>query len=343
MTEIDRLVEFRAEVPESPELAAEEARLRAAIAGERGTAAGGARRRFRLRGRTALAGALAAGAVAAGAVIAAVDAPAPGAPDPIVRTMPVAHVRVLQQAADRAADAPELHPRPGQFLVIESRMMNTAEDNGADGQVRYLYRVERTLWAPYEGDSTRAVLRTTVLPPKQWPGRPLPEAARQGVGETSTEKAADFDGRAEWLRTDYAYLSKLPTEAEGMYAHLYTGLGTGREADAQAWQNLGGMLTEAYMPAAQRAALFRAAAAIPGVTTVGKAVDAAGRTGVAVALDVPGTGIRTEYIFDPDTYDYLGERGVVTDASRAQAPVGSVLAATAQLSVRVADAPPPVS
>lgn len=238
----------------------------------------------------------------------AVDEIGPGAPGPIVRTMPAAHVRVLQQAADRAGEAPELHPKPGQFLVIESRMMNTAEVNGAGGQVKYLYQEKRSMWRPYEGDSTRAVLRTTVLPPQEWPGRSLPQEARRGVGETSTEKAADFDGRAEWLRNDYAYLSKLPTTAEGMYAHLYTGLGTGPTADAQAWQNLGGVLTEAYMPAAQRAALFRAAASIPGVTTVGKAVDAAGRTGVAVA----------------------------------RAPVGSVLTATAQLGVRVADAPPPV-
>ncbi|MFD0905247.1 CU044_5270 family protein [Actinomadura sediminis] len=343
MTEIDRLREFRSEVPRSPGLDAEEARLRAAIAGAPDPAAGGTRRRFRPRGRTALAGALAAGAaVAVAAVAVAVDDPAPGAPGAIVRTMPVAHVRVLQQAADRAGATPELHPKPGQFLVFESQMMNTAEVNDADGHARYLHREKRTMWRPVEGDATRAVLRTTVLPPKQWPGRPVPKVALQGVGETGTEKAADFDDVAEWLRTDYAYLRELPATAEGMYAHLYAHLGTGPRADAQAWQNLGGMLTEAYMPAAQRAALFRAAAAIPGVTTVGTAVDAAGRTGVAVALDVPGTGVRTEYIFDPDTYRYLGERGVVTDASLAQAPVGTVLTATAQLNVRVADAPPPV-
>ncbi|OLT13692.1 hypothetical protein BJF79_19940 [Actinomadura sp. CNU-125] len=347
---MSRLREFRSEVPETPGLRGEEAALRAAIAGKAEDAAARPRLRrgsgVRVRFRTGVAAVLGAAAVVATAVVSLAvigdDAPGGGAGPAVVRTMPVAHVRFLQQAADKAGEHPELHPKPGQFLVFESQMMNTSEENSAAGQTRYLHRVKRTMWTPVEGDSTRAVLRTTNLQPRPWPGSPIPDSARAGVGETTTERAADFDDRAEWLRTDYAYLSELPVTPEGMYAHLYAGLGTGPEADAQAWQNLGGMLTEAYMPAAQRAALFRAAAAISGVQTVGEAVDAAGRTGVAVALVVPGSGVRTEYIFDPGTYRYLGERGVVTDPARARAPAGTVLTATAQLDVEIADAPPAV-
>ncbi|MBE1532550.1 CU044_5270 family protein [Actinomadura algeriensis] len=345
MTEISRLREFRSEVPETLGLRAEEAALRAAIAGEGEAIAPRRRFRSRVRFRTVAVAALGTAAVAATAVasltVIADEAPGGAAPA-VVHTMPVAHVRFLQQAADKAGEYPELHPKPGQFLVFESQMMNTSEDNSAEGHARYLYRMRRTMWMPVEGGPTRAVLRTTTLPPRPWPGWPIPDSARAGVGETTTEKAADFDDRAEWSRTDYAYLSRLPTTPEGMYAHLYTNLGTGPRADAQAWQNLGGMLTEAYMPAAQRAALFRAAAAISGVRTVDEATDAAGRTGVAVALDVPGSGVRTEYIFDRRTYRYLGERGVVTDPARAGAPAGTVLTATAQLDVQVADAPPEV-
>ncbi|WP_232383165.1 hypothetical protein [Actinomadura violacea] len=40
---------------------------------------------------------------------------------PAVHTMPVAHVELLQHAADAVDRAPELHPRPGQFLVYRPR------------------------------------------------------------------------------------------------------------------------------------------------------------------------------------------------------------------------------
>jgi hypothetical protein len=46
------------------------------------------------------------------------------------------------------------------------------------------------------------------------------------------------------------------------YEHLYIQLGKGPVADVHAWEYVGGMLIDAYMPAAQRAALFRAAAMI---------------------------------------------------------------------------------
>ncbi|GAB3960689.1 hypothetical protein GCM10029978_010700 [Actinoallomurus acanthiterrae] len=129
-----------------------------------------------------------------------------------------------------------------------------------------------------------------------------------------------------------------------MRAHLYTGLTPGTaDGDLEAWSRVGGMLTEAYMPAAQRAALFRAAATIPGAEAVGSAEDAAGRTGVAVARVEPALGERTEYIFDRRTYTFLGQRTVVVDAKKAQAPVGTVTESTAQLSVRIADSAPKVN
>ncbi|MFC7642473.1 hypothetical protein ACFQX6_17100 [Streptosporangium lutulentum] len=53
-------------------------------------------------------------------------------------------------------------------------------------------------------------------------------------------------------------------------------------------------------------------------------------------------GERQEYIFDRKTYMYLGERSVVIDAAKAEAPVGSVLTSSAQLKVSVADHAPAV-
>ena len=70
-------------------------------------------------------------------------------------------------------------------------------------------------------------------------------------------------------------------------------------------------LLSAPVPAPLRAALYQAAAKIPGVTLIRNAVDAAGRHGVAVARtqDEPraiGGPQRAEFILDPASYRFLG-------------------------------------
>lgn len=112
-------------------------------------------------------------------------------------------------------------------------------------------------------------------------------------------------------------------------AALY-GFEDGRDATAEAlayawenWQklqhitNLTGYLFRA-------AALYRAAALIPGVTLVRHAKDAIGRNGVAVARLGPGVdgGVREELIFSRSTSRLIGERTVI-------ARTGEVTGATA--------------
>jgi hypothetical protein len=63
------------------------------------------------------------------------------------------------------------------------------------------------------------------------------------------------------------------------------------------------------------AALYHAAAKIPGVTLVRHATDITGRHGVAVAMAGPKNCIRTEWIFDPKSLTFLGESNVEIKAS----------------------------
>ena len=344
MNEMTQLERFRSEIPrrDLTELQTQEDRLLAAIADQSSAAAGRAARRPRLiyRLRLGLAG-LAVATVAAGIVVVSIDS-GPGAPQTI-HTMPVAASQVLKRAADNVGKTPELHPKPGQFLVFESQTMDPSYGQDREGRPeRHLDRTRRKIWLPVEGDATGGVIEGELLAPKPFPGWPISQEARENVGRGGPSKLADFDDRAEYLRNDYAYVSHLPTEPAKMYEHLYTHLGHGAQADTEAWDRVRGLLSEAYLPAAQRAALFRAAAAIPGVITVDNAVDAVGRTGIAAARVDPVVGERHEYIFDRKTYMYLGERSVVTDAAQAGAPVGSVLTSSAQLKVSIADHAPAV-
>jgi hypothetical protein len=125
-----------------------------------------------------------------------------------------------------------------------------------------------------------------------------------------------------------------------MRARLYAEDNNKNPADSEAWTAVGDLLRETYMPPDQRAALFKAAGTIPGVTVTENAEDAAGRKGVGVGR--VSNGVREDLIFDPGTYEFMGERGVVVDADAAKAPVGSLVASTAQLKTSVADSAPDV-
>ncbi|GAA0844084.1 hypothetical protein GCM10009525_60350 [Streptosporangium amethystogenes subsp. fukuiense] len=341
---------LRSEVPRAgvSELRAEERRLLSEIAAL-GTVPPGrpGRRTGRLPGRPVSLRANLRTSVALGAAamavtgVAFVGARSLPSPESAVRVAPVAVVEVLRRAADTAGSQEELHPKPGQFLVYESQAMFRVKPE----EGRYLDRVTIKLWLPVEGSPLdEGVISVRHLEPEPYPGEPLPAEARRRVGSGGEpSKIEGVDIRPDHLRTDYAYLSRLPTDPAGMREHLYTGL-SGRPLDHyEAWGRVGSMITQAYLPAAQRAALFAATGTIPGVETVGGVRDAAGRAGVAAAMANREGGVRHEYIFDPATYRYLGERVVVVDAARAAAPVGSVLTSTALLKVEVADHAPRVA
>jgi hypothetical protein len=83
----------------------------------------------------------------------------------------------------------------------------------------------------------------------------------------------------------------------------------GLSPDPVAFGAIGDLMQEPAVPPRVAAALYRAAALIPGVTVIRTATDAIGRAGVAVSLSVRGD--EQEWIFDRHTYRLLGEREFV--------------------------------
>ncbi|MCT9932940.1 CU044_5270 family protein [Planotetraspora sp. A-T 1434] len=248
-------------------------------------------------------------------------------------------VEVLGKAARAVTD---LSPRDDQFIKVTSQTMYGAFGGGmadvktgeTDKETRYLYRSKRTIWLSADGTRDGA-LKREFLDPKAYPGWPIPKAAyaEQGVEWDKLPACPTVPDTA------YIELKKLPTGPDGMRAYLYSKKGSASPDDA-AWTAVGDLLRETYMPAAQRAALFKAAGTIPGVTVSEDAEDAAGRRGIGVGR--VSNGVREDIIFDPKTYELLGERGVVVDEKEAKSPVGSLVASTAQLEVSVDDTAPKV-
>ncbi|MGD0700330.1 MAG: CU044_5270 family protein [Trebonia sp.] len=104
----------------------------------------------------------------------------------------------------------------------------------------------------------------------------------------------------------YRFLQTLPTDPHALLRLI-------QHTDGHpglywwAFSTIGNLLYNGSPPPVT-AALYRAAALIPGVTVVPDATDTIGRPGVAVAFIFQG--IRTEWIFSKQTLQYLGSREI---------------------------------
>ena len=116
-------------------------------------------------------------------------------------------------------------------------------------------------------------------------------------------------------RPTYAWLASLPTDPDALLKKLYaeTRVSDERETKAQAvFDRIGDLLDGTIMPPENAAALYKAVAKLPGVAEVPDAVDAAGRHGIGITLKQSAYATRDVWIFDKETFAYLGSRAYMT-------------------------------
>ncbi|MFI7499025.1 CU044_5270 family protein [Streptomyces sp. NPDC049687] len=264
-------------------------------------------RRFRLP-RPAIALPALAAAVAA-AVVAGVVTSGGGGRDGGVATGPALTTPVgaatakgvpqlLDQIALAAAEVDQSAVKPGQYVYIESRTADSFVKTVGDKSTLASHKLHtRQVWESPDGT-------------KGW----LIDPAVNDGPEGETLSLPDEQGNtpeAHLNAPSYDYLAKLTTDPDVLLAKIYKETkGQGNTPDQEAFTTIGDLLGESYPPAELYAALFKAAAKIPGVVVVDDAVDAAGRHGVAVARLDETSGQREEWIFDKKTHVYLGERTV---------------------------------
>ncbi|GAB1691155.1 CU044_5270 family protein [Krasilnikovia sp. M28-CT-15] len=108
----------------------------------------------------------------------------------------------------------------------------------------------------------------------------------------------------------------LPTDPAALLRKIYADTkGQGPGPDEEAFDFIGTALRESLLPPQVTAALYRAAAKIPGVVLIADSVDAQGRHGVAIAR-TEESGERREWIFSATTLEYLGERSYLVRDTR---------------------------
>lgn len=227
---------------------------------------GQSRRPGRSRRSRRLLVALPAGAAAAAAVVLGISLAMPASRNAPVNspqdqsrtpaTTPA--MRLLASVARVAARQPAAQVNDSQFVYVATMV---ADGTGPP----YL----RQTWL-----SVSDLCRTGLLkePDRGFTSEPLP-----GGG-----KCPDHGSLGN---PTYRLLESLPTDPHSLlnmiYAHIHTKAG-GLSADYQAFDAIGTLLRETIAPPRVSAALYQAAALIPGVTKVADATDAIGRPGVAV-------------------------------------------------------------
>lgn len=130
-------------------------------------------------------------------------------------------------------------------------------------------------------------------------------------------------------------LQRLPLDPSRLRAELLTGkVEGGPSGPGEAFIQVGDLLRNTDASPALRAALYRAAAGLPGVQLLGTATTHAGAHGLALAID--DRGLRRELIFNPHTSALIGEQETtLSDNAGFNAPAGTVIGWAAYLNQKI--------
>jgi hypothetical protein len=211
-----------------------------------------------------------------------------------------AAVRLLAKIATTAARQPSPQVRDSQFWYIKSWVSNLV-CNGGSGNNCVLERPQETqIWQSVSNMCVTGLLRED--------GQDTP------LKFSSNYLHCPYQGGVH--DPTYRFLQSLPTDPHALLSLIEREMQGQLPRPEEAFTTIGDMLGAAIAPPRISAALYRAAALIPGVTVVPDATDAIGRHGVAVAYTYQD--IRTEWIFSKRTLRYLGNRDInVTTGSSA--------------------------
>ncbi|MBO0805932.1 MAG: CU044_5270 family protein [Nocardiopsaceae bacterium] len=234
-----------------------------------------------------------ASACAAGAAAAVAFAILPGgSPSGTSLTGPGKTAAVPNTPAARllakVATAAERQPpqQPGKYMYIRSEVALLGTKASAKPH-------EQQIWLPADTHCDKGLIiedgqRTVLTAQKGGP------ACRGSIGDPT-----------------YPFLRKLPTDPKTLLNYIYAqaknevyaqakGEGVAGDLNYEAFQAIGNTIGEMIVPPKTAAALFRAAALIPGVTMDKHAVTASGAAGVGISYG------DSEWIFNPVTFQFIG-------------------------------------
>ncbi|MFI1360721.1 CU044_5270 family protein [Streptomyces sp. NPDC020898] len=198
-------------------------------------------------------------------------------------------VDLLNRIAEVAAAKRSVPVRDDQYVYVRTQ----GSIKFSEKDIRIL-REER--WAPVDGKRA-GLLRTTVLVGPPFRHRDPLSAYSKGTHDTTLSRDPNV--------TTFRELQALPTDPDSLLEKIYAGTkGEGQTRESAALEKIGDMLPDATLLPELDAALYRAAAKIPGVSVVTDAKDYTGRSGIGLSFKERDG--RTVWVFDKKSLDFLG-------------------------------------
>jgi hypothetical protein len=234
---------------------------------------------------------------------------------------------ILELAAQRAATAPPVSIRPGQFVYTRTEGTNTATLGSGKDMFRLLFDSWSEIWYDPEG------MLAVRIRSEDSNVRPLTEADRAAAERSGQldlgphrrdEMIADYEAQKakfaktgpSTLRPTAAYLAALPTDPDRLLAALRPAIAAADESGPHQVTDAGVFAAilnlfynaDAIIPPALRATFYRVLVKLSGVERVPGEVTIGGRTGIAVAIKATNIKDRLEIVLDAKTFTFIGMR-----------------------------------
>ena len=234
---------------------------------------------------------------------------------------------VLNNAATATIKTSDPVVGPGQYLKIETTELTGGGMQAADGSdISWQETTGGQLYIPTDINGEWVWNREDRVPLGS-----SSDAAKAAAAELAQRRQAQPEGgpvlvgilRATGgafygneptiiVGTPLKEASSLPRDPQALLDIIYERTkGAGKSPEIKALGTITAALRTGVIPADLRAALYKAAALIPGVTVADKQATIDGRTGVAIGIPSPDGGSRQETIIDPATGLLIGERNVL--------------------------------
>lgn len=262
---------------------------------------------------------------------------------------------VLNDAAAVTIQTSDPVVGPGQYLKIETTSVYAGgvllgdDPNGPRRDVEWLDQSSDQLYIPADRSQEWIWNREARIPTTFFSEDAKAEAAKyqqsQGSNPVRTGELLRAPGGNfyEQQRLLFAGLpldegeKNLPRDPQALLDVIRQRGKQGRP-DAETLEDIASALSTGAVPADLRAALYKAAALIPGVTVVDKQANLNGKVGTAIGIENPVRETRMDIIIDPVTGLLIGEREVLLAAGKTF-PAGTATEWTAVQTVVVDSAP----
>jgi len=200
--------------------------------------------------------------------------------------------QLLDKIAAAAARQPLLKVRDDQYMYIasEDRWSSTSVTIGGSQRTVVEPLHKREIWLSVSDVCKPGLLRD----PSPGPAMKL------------NDGGLSCPNQGGWGDPTYRFLQSLPTDPHTLLNMIYAATkGQGQSPDQEAFTTIGDMLREAIAPPDVSAALYRAAALIPGVRVLPHTTDILGQSGIGVqfarrVIQSPAPGVPYRETFDPN-------------------------------------------